>query len=324
MLLISAGVVVLLVVAFAGWNGARAWWSWQHIDRVEFNPIEARGRLPSTSTSPDSLSKPVAGVVEYETVLAIGSDERPSSDADWHPGTFADAVLFFLVPSDGGRPILATLPRDLMVTDPCTGAITKLNRTLEGCGDEVAGAELVALAVEDFTGIAVDHYAAFGLVAFVDVVDAVGGVRICVEHALRDANKDLLPAGCSVMDGETTLRWIKSRTTQEHVDGEWRLVEGVSDATRGERQQLLMIGLLGRLRDMRSPSDLALTVERLGDAVVLDESLSLSEAIAMVWDLRSVSAGEIRRVVVPTEPVVLDDGSFAVRALTSFSALIEE
>ena len=236
---------------------------------------------------------------------------------------FADAVLFWLVPTNGGDPSLISLPRDLLVIDPCTGEETKLDRTLAGCGEAVSGPELVALAVEDFTGIGVDHFAMFDSDSFVYVVDALGGVEICVDNALRQGNRDILPAGCSTVEGFDAWLWARSRTTQELVDGEWRFVEGISDLDRIERQQTLMFAMLSRLKEMRSPAALSDIAVSLGDTIVLDENLSMGRAVAMAWDMRSLSAAGIRRIIVPTEPVVTAEGDFALRATVPFQELLD-
>ncbi|MCL1598290.1 MAG: LCP family protein, partial [Actinomycetia bacterium] len=269
--------------------------------------------------------------VEYDAVLAIGSDEptdeenRRLEDAGLplQEGAYADAILLWLAPTNGDDPALVSIPRDLLVIDPCTGVETKLDRTFAGCGDDVSGPELVALAVEDYTGIAIDHYAAFGFDAFIDVIDSLGGVEVCVDHALREGTTDLLPAGCSTADGATTLAWVRSRQTQEFVDGEWRFIEGVSDQNRTLRQQQLMFAMLAKMKTMRSPAALAGIAESVGDSVVLSESLSMGDAVAMAWDLRSVPSFRIRRIVIPTESEVTPDGSFALRAVVPFRELLE-
>ena len=110
---------------------------------------------------------------------------------------------------------------------------------------------------------------------------------------------------------------------QELVGGEWRFVEGVSDADRIERQQTLMFAMLARLKAMRSPTALTGVAGSLGDTIVLSESLSMGDAVAMAWDLRSVPSSRIRRIVVPTEPVATADGSFALRATVPFRELLE-
>ncbi len=338
LLALSAGV--FLFVAFFGWQGARAWWAWNSIERVEFDTAATRELLveraaddPEQAAEPehDATPTPTYQIIEYDTILAIGSDARSEEVKESlkeqgvaaQEDAFADAVLLWLVPRNGGDPVLVSLPRDLLVVNPCTGEETKLDRTLAGCGDDVSGPELVALAVEDYTGIGVDHFAMFEFDAFVEVIDTLGGIEICVEHATRHGTRDLFPAGCSISDGTKALVWMRSRSTQELIDGEWRFVEGISDFDRVERQQTLMFGMLAKLKSMRSPADLAGLAGSLGDTIVLDESLSMGDAVAMAWDLRSVPSSRIRRLVVPTEPAVTEDESFALRATVAFRELLE-
>ena len=328
-ILLAAAAVVFLVVALAGWQGARAWWAWRGIERIEFDTAQARSQLPDPASA--ASPTPTYQSAEFDAVLAIGSDERTDEQRQYleetgqsvQEGAYADAVLLWLMPTGGSEPALVSIPRDLLIVDPCTGEQTKLDRTLAGCGESVSGPELVALGVEDYTGIEVDHIAIFGFDAFVDVIDSLGGVELCVDNALREDTQDLLPAGCSVADGKTALAWVRSRATQEFVDGEWRFVEGVSDQNRTGRQQQLMFAMLAKMKTMRSPAALAGIAESVGDSVVLSESLSMGDAVAMAWDLRGIPSSQIRRIVVPTEPVVMDDGSFAVRALVPFQELLD-
>ena len=61
----------------------------------------------------------------------------------------------------------------------------------------------------------------------------------------------------------------------------------------------------------------------MGDSVVLSESLSMGDAVALAWDLRSLPSSQIRRIVIPTEVEATSDGSFALRAVVPFRELIE-
>ena len=126
---------------------------------------------------------------------------------------------------------------------------------------------------------------------------------------------DLLPAGCSRADGMTTLAFVRNRTTLEFVDGEWRVTEGVSDLTRVQRQQDVLFALLARAKTLRSPGALADLVASLADgAVVLDDTLEMGAAISLAWELRSTPPGTIRRIVLPVEATITDDGRYAVVA----------
>jgi LCP family protein required for cell wall assembly len=284
----------------------------------------------TTTTAPaEPVDEPAVAVPEpalpadedYDTVLAIGNDLDPN-DPDRQEGVYADAILFYLDPAGAANPILVSLPRDLLVTNPCTGEPDKLSSTLAGCDDSVTGPELVALAVENYTGIAVDHFAVFGFDAFTGVVDSVGGVTLCSENALREGGVEILSAGCSEVDGATALRWVRSRSTQEFVDGEWRFVEGVSDLTRNARQQQLLLALLAELKGLRTPGAVADLAGEVSEAVQLDETLSMGEAIGLAWDLRRVSASSIQRPTIPVEASATEDGSFALVPLAPFLEVI--
>ena len=39
------------------------------------------------------------------------------------------------------------------------------------------------MAVEDFTGVEIDHFAVFDFEGFKAIIDRVGGVEICVDYA---------------------------------------------------------------------------------------------------------------------------------------------
>lgn len=332
-----ATVAVLVLVAGAGyvvWVGERAWSAWNDVQRVDFDLDAARSALGTAVTSPGAPEEPPPGAgagpeagtgdvdpagelldEAYRTVLVVGTDYSPD-DPEIAAGRpiHADALLLYLAPVDGDPPTLVSLPRDLLVVDPCTGAETKLDRTLGPCGEDVSGPEHVALTVEDFTGVAVDHFAVLGFDAFVRAIDALGGVTICVDRALREGDEDLLPAGCSKVDGAKALSWIRSRKTKELVDGAWRFVDQTGDLARTRRQQKLLLALLSELRSLRSPAALASIAGEVGDAMTLDDSLSLSDAISMAWSLRSFPSSEFRRLELPVEPTTMPDGAFAYRA----------
>ena len=84
-----------------------------------------------------------------------------------------------------------------------------------------------------------------------------------------------------------------------------------------------MFAMLAKMKTMRSPAALAGIAESVADSVVLSESLSMGDAVAMAWDLRGTPSSSIRRLVVPTESEVTDDGSFALRATVPFRELLD-
>ena len=323
---IVAGVGVLIgVVAFGSWQAITTLNAWNDIERVEFDTEDARQRLPGGTPLNDTAPPTdVNWDALYDGVLVIGSDERPEEEASRQERIFSDAVLLYLDPaSDSADPVLVSFPRDLLIADPCTSEESKLDRLFLGCG-EVSGPELVALAIEGYTGVGIDHYAAFGFEGFMAVVDALGGVEICVDRPLRQSPQQALPEGCSLADGETALWYVRSRTLQERVDGEWRFVEEISEVDRAQRQQDFLFAVLARVRQIQSPTSLTRLAQELDELFVISESLTIPEAVGMAWELRSTPPGEISRLIVPTQSFVTEDGEFVRRATAEFGELLED
>ena len=332
--------VLLIAVGFVGWTGIQLWRAWSSFEHVDFDLDASRAALESLSPTPTATSttsttstlpadpdapEPEPSMVEVlltdpsaaDVFLLVGSDEdKPRADS-----LRADSILVFVWPEDGSPPLLASLPRDLYVANPCTGTSVRINTTLLGCGGAVSGPELLALTVEDFTGLVVDHFVVISFGGFEAIVDEVGGVEVCVENPTRFGRRLELDAGCSTISGAEALAWLRERAPLELVDGEWVALQG-GDLSRIDRQQALMVEMLRGLRKLNSPLELNDVVSGLADAFILDEGLNLPQAIDTAWDLRRVRPQSITRKTIAVESLVTDAGEFALRATESFADLL--
>jgi LCP family protein required for cell wall assembly len=181
------------------------------------------------------------------------------------------------------------------------------------------------VAVEDFTGIKVDNFAIFNFAGFEQIINGVGGVEICSGDPLCDAKSYLdFPGGCLDADGAMTLAWVRSRKTQQLVNGSWRSVPGASDLLRNEHQQDVLIKLATKLRTFESPTDLSNKIEELSNAFVVDDGLSLSEPLSLAWSLRDVDVTTIERLVVPVKLGRTTSGQSILRATKPFDEVLEE
>lgn len=320
--LLTAGLgVSVLLVAYLGYNGVRTWVAWRSIDRIVFDLASSRefldGRPGDFPTAIPVLAVDPALDRRLDTYLVIGTDADKNllPQYEGNPeAVFGDAIMLYVSPEDG-PPALVSLPRDLLVTDPCTGSVAKLSGMLVGCEGDVSGPELLAIAVEDFTGIGVDHFGVISFSGFVGVIDGLGGIELCLPYPLGELEREIIPAGCSTVLGDAALRYVRSRQTQQLIDGVWHFEEAASDLTRVQRQQEVLFAALARVKQLRSPAALADVVSGLSDgALILDENLSMGKAISVAWELRGTPADTIRRVVLPVEPTLTPDGRFAVRA----------
>lgn len=314
--------------------------SLRDLQTVGLDPSGARqrlsGRTPSTDGSPEVLVDesgqpvptatmspeptggplPPAGDDEYRSFLVLGSDARAGL-----AGSRADVVILGLLPADGTAPILFSLPRDLWLPDPCHGGSQRINAAFNGCQDMANGFELSAIVVEDFTGIEVDHVVGIDFAGFTEVIDAVGGVRICVDNPVRDGPL-FLPAGCTNATGTQALAWVRSRKTQELVDGEWRTMPGVNDLTRNRRQQDLVLQLLGRVGSFGTVGNLYSLADGVSDSVTVSDGLSNLDGARLVWAMRG-RADEVKRFAIPVTDMVTSGGAQVLVPTEPFATTFE-
>lgn len=317
--------VVVLFAGFFGVQAARGYLAWNSVERVAFDPEGARALLPEVDLTPQAASATPSTTlpqdpVRYLSVLVIGSDAGKGRE-----GThgFADAVMLYLVPDDGSSPAVVSFPRDTIAVDPCTGEISSLVYMLEPCEALISGPEHVALAMEDLTQIEIDHFALIEWGAVPDVIDAVGGVEICSEYALRTGNFDVMPAGCSTLDGNHAFAFINSRSMQASVNGQWQFIEEmIGDEGRIRNREGLFFALLERVSEMRSPADLAAVGESVSNSLLLSETIGIGDLVAMAWDVRGRS--DLRVLSIPVEGTTLPDGqTYAARPLATVQEVLE-
>jgi hypothetical protein len=73
---------------------------------------------------------------------------------------------------------------------------------------------LLAQTVEMNSGLRLDHYVEIGFGGFADMVDAVGGVDMCLKDPINDPKAGInLPAGCQELDGQQALGYVRTRAT---------------------------------------------------------------------------------------------------------------
>lgn len=140
------------------------------------------------------------------TYLLVGSDSRADGQVtDGAEGQRADTIII-LNRAPNGQTAMISLPRDTLVTIPGHGE-NKLNASYS-----LGGPTLLVQSVEDLTGLTVDHYMEIGMGGVVTIVDAVGGVELCLDYDVSDELSELeWTAGCHHVDGLTALAFARMR-----------------------------------------------------------------------------------------------------------------
>nr|WP_307851873.1 LCP family protein [Williamsia sp. CHRR-6] len=145
--------------------------------------------------------------------LLVGSDSREGLSAAQKAqlstgdsaGSRTDTIMLVHIP-ENGRATMVSIPRDLYVTIPGQGP-HKINAAFA-----FGGPSLLVRTVETTTGIHIDHYAEIGFGGFDTLVDAVGGVRICLDQPVNDPKAGIrLRAGCQTLNGKQSLGLVRTR-----------------------------------------------------------------------------------------------------------------
>jgi LCP family protein required for cell wall assembly len=148
--------------------------------------------------------------------LIVGSDSRQGLSRSERrrlatgraAGKRTDTMMLLHIPEGDGQTTLLSLPRDSYLQIPGRG-YNKLNAAFA-----FGGAKLLVRTVEGATGIRIDHYAEIGLGGFVGMVDAVGGVDLCVKQPIRDPKAGLnLKSGCQELNGGQALGYVRTRAS---------------------------------------------------------------------------------------------------------------
>ena len=257
----------------------------------------------------------------FTTYLIIGSDRRTansSASRGYVDGQRADVIILGIINEKNSDQYLLSIPRDLLVKNSCTKSIERINTTFSknDCGNS---AENLAANIQILTGLTVNHFASFNFEGFEDIIDSFGGIEICVDKTQREGFSFELQKGCQTVEGSTALNWIVSRNTEVLVGeklvdkngndiSEWKKMEGVSDLSRNDRQQYIILQLLDAIKDFRSLGELNTFITTLEDAFVIDKNLSINNAVNILWNFRETDLSNINKLSIPVDPYELDDG----------------
>ena len=178
------------------------------------------------------------------TYLLAGSDSRADGAvADATEGQRSDTIMVLHVPESGAA-ALVSLPRDTLVDIPGYGP-EKLNASYS-----IGGPPLLVETVEQLTGLTVDHYVEIGMGGVQNVVDAVGGVELCLDYDVDDQFSGLQwTAGCRQADGATALAFARMRYSDPK-----------GDLGRSERQRQVVSAVM---KQVASPSTLVNPVDHV-------------------------------------------------------------
>jgi|TARA_A100001011_G_scaffold96023_1_gene101014 LCP family protein required for cell wall assembly len=257
----------------------------------------------------------------FDAYLLIGSDERSKKIAETRgnvEGKRADVIILGLIDKETDKITLLSFPRDLLIENNCTNNLERINASYikNDCGGR---AENLAAAIYSISGIRIDHFASFDFEGFEEIIDSIDGIEICVDETQREGFSFELQKGCQTVNGLTTLNWVVSRSTEVLVgekiidkDGNdisnWRPMPGVSDLSRIERQQYVVMQLINELTNFESVNELYAFIKALENAFVIDENLTINKAVDILWAFRNIDLNNVNKFTTPVSYLTLSDG----------------
>ncbi|GAB3709482.1 LCP family protein [Amycolatopsis oliviviridis] len=253
-------------------------------------------------------------------ILLVGSDAR--TDAQGNPlplkvlkelrteekaGVNTDTIIILRIPKNGGKPSGISIPRDTWTDIPGRGpnkinsaygvAKTHYANAHRGESDQAKlerdsdqeGRKALVQTVQDLTKIRIDHYAEVNLLGFYLLTEALGGVKVCLNHSTED--KD---SGANFRRGEQT---VSGGEALSYVRQRKNLPRG--DLDRIVRQQTFLSSALNQVLSagtLTSPSTMAGLMDVVRRSIVLDEGLDLLE---FAQQARGIASGDLTFTTIP-------------------------
>jgi LCP family protein required for cell wall assembly len=252
----------------------------------------------------DASLKPSA-MSGKQDILFIGSDSRAGGNESLGGGDVSgarsDTTMVFDSPADRRKATEVSIPRDSMVQIPaCTtsgGATAAANFGMFNSAFSEGGAPCTVKTVESLTGLTLTHYIAIDFEGVVGVVNAIGGVKVCVTQAIDDTDSGLnIPAGTSTLDGDQALAFVRLR----HSVGDG------SDLERIQRQQYFVDQLESQVRAaglITDPVKLYKVLDAATSSITTDPGLgTVADLYDLAQTLNDIPDGKTDYVTVPNEP----------------------
>lgn len=200
------------------------------------------GEETTNFNTSDKIDKPFTLLV-----MGVDSDEKVLSKNVTSNG---DALMLVTFNPDTLNATILSIPRDTYVPIACFAG-QRENKITHAAWN---GESCMIKTIENFTGIDIDYYVKINFQGVIGLVNALGGIEVdvpiefCESNAYRSTDeKDLicLKKGKQKLTGEQALALARHRKT---------LATG--DLQRGVNQQIVVQGILNKIKSVRSTTQL--------------------------------------------------------------------
>ncbi len=248
---------------------------------------------------PDKVA--VDGPKEPLNVLVMGSDSREGdNDIDGLSGggQRSDTTILLHLSADRKSAYGVSLPRDGMVQRPeCikpNGSKISGGFSMWNVAFALGGPTCTMQQVEALTGIRVDHFVVVDFSGFKDMVNAVGGVEICVPEEVNDTHGHIhLDAGRRVVKGREALNYVRVRGD----------ISNNGDIGRMKRQQVFIASMIDKVMSkgvLARPDRLIGFLQAATRSLTVDSGLKDIRTMASLGsEFKNIDLSNIKFITVP-------------------------
>jgi LCP family protein required for cell wall assembly len=160
-------------------------------------------------------------------------------------------------------------------------------KELETAGRE-AGRAATLRAVRNLTGVPIDYFAEVNLAGFYDLTQSLGGVEVCLKHAVHDPYSGAdFPAGRQRLDAQQALAFVRQRHGLEN-----------GDLDRTHRQQAFLVSVMHQLQDSGTFTDLS-KLKALMEVARKDIVLSAGWGEEQFQRMEALAGGDVEYRTLP-------------------------
>jgi LCP family protein required for cell wall assembly len=245
-----------------------------------------------------------------QTFLVVGVDDRAGVPhallSQYHALGDAcdctDTMMLVHISPRQHKAIQVPIPRDTIVTFPQyvdkhtgrtvqAGTSGKINAAFQR-----GGPALTVQVVQQMTDVHIDHFVEVNFLSFVDTINALGGINVCVNQPVNDKAYThlVLTAGWHKMNGGEALEYVRLR----HGAGDG------SDLDRTKRQQSFMADMLRQA----TSSNVLLNPIKLNDvlgsalsALKTDKDLTPPDLVNLAMGMKGIAGGNITFAQIPID-----------------------
>ncbi|NYE37846.1 LCP family protein required for cell wall assembly [Nocardioides cavernae] len=292
MKVVLVGVLVLALV-----SGIGTWLFIRHLDgNIETGSLDELG--------PGRPERQYTGNGKPLNILVMGSDTREGEgnriDGEEGAGG-SDTTILVHLSADRSRAYAVSIPRDSVVDRPaCNGGRTPaatdvLWNEAFSLGDEFCTAD----QFEQATDLLLDHYVVIDFNGFGDMVEAVGGVPVCVPEDIVDRDNGIfVPEGDpTVLTGDQALDYVRARYVGDF--------EEQNDISRIRRQQEFIGAMVRKVKSagtLARPDRVVRFLDAATRSLRTDEELgSVTQLARIALQLQDIGLDEVQFVTLPTD-----------------------